>query len=322
MPRPLLLLAFAPAVLAADPEPGERYARAVKLEDEIARKTAERVAKPGESERERWFKRLDEVYTGKVPPAPAEWFDLITAGRGDWSRDSSRYFAEFHERMCYRLDLKKETVITRDTFAAYAARILGPDSPPWRMIDLGDEARGVFKHLDANRDGGLTREECSPGLAERFEASDADKDGKISGTEYRDYLAARVGVEVQQLPPPDEKGKERPKEEVKAKPTPTPDEPDAPRPVMIRDAKDLPKDVPGWFRDLDTDKDLQVGLYEWAAAKRPVRDFQAMDLNADGLLEVAEYLRFRRLQAEAAAKPKPTDDLRAAIPEKEKDKKK
>lgn len=309
-----LSLLIVSAALAADPDPAERYARAVKQEDEVARKTAERIAKPGESERERWFKRLDEVFTGKVPPDPADWFDLITAGRGEWARDSSRYFAEFHERVCYRFELKKDVALTRDTFAAYAARFLGSDSPPWRIVELGDEARGVFKQLDANRDGGLTREECSPGLAERFESADADRDGKVNATEYRDYLAARVGHETQFVPP-DDKGKgDRPKEEAKAKP-PAAVEPDEPRPVMIREAKDLPKEVPGWFRELDTDKDLQVGLYEWATAKRPLPDFQAMDLNGDGLLEVAEYLRYRKMLAD----PKGTADLRAAVPEKGKD---
>jgi hypothetical protein len=315
-----LSLLIASASLAADPDPAERYARAVKQEDEVARKTAERIAKPGDSERERWFKRLDEVFTGKVPPDPADWFDLITTGRSEWARDGSRYFAEFHERVCHRFDLKKDVAITRDTFATYAARFLGPDSPPWRIVDVGEEARGIFKQLDANRDGGLTREECSPGLIERFDSADTDKDGKVSATEYRDYLAARAGHEVQFLPPPEEKGKgDRPKEEVKGKPAPPTSEPDEPRPVMIRETKDLPKELPGWFRELDTDKDLQVGLYEWAAAKRPLAEFQAMDLNADGLLEVGEYLRYRKMQADSGVKG--TGDLRAAAPgEKEKGK--
>ncbi|MCU0706534.1 MAG: hypothetical protein MUF18_21470, partial [Fimbriiglobus sp.] len=135
MIRPALATAWlCSTVFAADPDPTEKYARAVKAEDEVSRKLAERVAKPGDSEREKWFKRLDEVFTNKVPPTAADWFDLVTAGRPEWTRDSSRYFAEFHERICYRLDLKKDTVVTRDLFAAYADRFLGPDSPPWRVL--------------------------------------------------------------------------------------------------------------------------------------------------------------------------------------------
>lgn len=319
MPRPapaLLGCLTVSAALAADPDPAERYARAVKAEDEVSRKLAERVAKPGESERERWFKRLDEVYTGKVPENPAGWFDLITLGQGEWKRDGSKYFAEFHERVCYRLDLPKDTAVGRDTFATYAGRFLGPDSPPWRIVDIGEESRGVFKHLDANRDGGLTKEECSPGLQERFDTADADKDGKVSPTEYKEYLTARVGYEVQFPPPPAEKGKgDRPKEEAKP-----PAEPEEPKPVVYRDHKDLPKELPGWFRELDKDMDVQVGLYEWVTAKRLPAEFTAMDLNGDGLLEVAEYLRFRKRQAEGVGK---ADDLRAAAPgEKGKEKRK
>ena len=150
------------------------------------------------------------------------------------------------------------------------------DSPPWRIVDLADDARGLFKQLDANRDGALMREECSPGLMERFDDADKDKDGKISASEYRDYLTARVGHEAQFVPP-DDKGKgDRPKEDAKGKPLTTVVEPDEPRPVMIRDTKDLPKELPSWFRELDTDKDLQIGLYEWVAARRPPADFQVL----------------------------------------------
>jgi len=305
-------------LFAADPDPAaEKYARAVKAEDEVSRKLAERVAKPGDSERERWFKRLDEVYTGRVPTNPADWFDLITAGKGEWSRDTSRYFAEFHERVCYRLDLKKDTAIGRDLFAGYAANFLGENSPPWKVIDFADESRGLFKQLDANRDGFLGKEECSPGLQERFEQADTDKDGKIGPSEFRDYLIARVKYESQFAPQPEEKGKgDRPKEEP-AKPAT--DNPEEPKAVVYHDAKNLPKELPGWWRELDTDKDLQIGLYEWVAAKRSIAEFKAMDLNGDGILEVAEYLRYRKL-ANDGSLPK-LDDLRAAAPgEKEKKK--
>ena len=157
MARPLAQsLLLASVAGAADPDPAEKYARAVKQEDELARKTAERLVKPGESERDRWFKRLDEVFTGKVPPDPADWFDLLTAGRTEWGRDSSRYFSEFHERMCHRLDLKKDTAFTRDTFAAYAARYLGSVSPPWRLASSCLNTPRASSPISTIRHGGLT----------------------------------------------------------------------------------------------------------------------------------------------------------------------
>lgn len=65
------------------------------------------------------------------------------------------------------------------------------------------------------------------------------------------------------------------------------------RPVAMRYGK-LPKDLPSWFEDYDTDKDGQVGLYEWRKAGKPMADFTAMDLNGDGFVTADEYLRFSR----------------------------
>lgn len=65
------------------------------------------------------------------------------------------------------------------------------------------------------------------------------------------------------------------------------------RPVAMRYGK-LPKDLPSWFEDYDTDKDGQVGLYEWRKASKAMAEFTAMDLNGDGFVTADEYLRFSR----------------------------
>jgi hypothetical protein len=51
---------------------------------------------------------------------------------------------------------------------------------------------------------------------------------------------------------------------------------------------------------LDTDKDGQVGLYEWKAANRPVNKFQEMDFNNDGFITVEEALKYFKLHPEEA----------------------
>jgi hypothetical protein len=306
----LTLLGVATSVsLATGAEPDERYLKAVKVEDETSRRLVERIQKPGDSERERLFKRLDEVFTGRVPDDPADWFDLIVIGRSEWTRESSKYFAEFHDRVIERLEMKKGESISREAFSAYARQYLGPDSPPWKMADVYGEARGPFKHLDVNRDGFLTPEECSPGLQERFAQADTTGDGKIDLLEYQAYLRARVQYEVQTTVPLDDKQKEELKraEQLKA-------QEDA-RPVVYHDPNKLPKEMPSWFRQLDTDQDVQVGLYEWRESKRPFAEFEAMDLNGDGLLEVVEYLRYAKLVAEGSIRP---PVLRAALPDKKK----
>src|SRR5262249_10799801 len=53
----------------------------------------------------------------------------------------------------------------------------------------------------------------------------------------------------------------------------------------------LPPELPSWFAQYDTDKDGQVGLYEWKAAGRSVKEFVDMDTNGDGFLTVEEVMR-------------------------------
>ena len=64
-------------------------------------------------------------------------------------------------------------------------------------------------------------------------------------------------------------------------------------PVAMRYGK-LPKDLPGWYDEFDTDKDGQVALYEWRKGGKEMKEFVEMDLNGDGLVTADEYLRFAR----------------------------
>jgi hypothetical protein len=64
----------------------------------------------------------------------------------------------------------------------------------------------------------------------------------------------------------------------------------------------LPKELPPWFKELDTDRDGQVALYEWKASGRSLAEFMRMDRNNDGFLTVDEVLHY---QAHKKAGPEP-----------------
>src|SRR5262249_29699963 len=51
------------------------------------------------------------------------------------------------------------------------------------------------------------------------------------------------------------------------------------------------KDLPAWFKALDTNKDGQVSLTEWRKGGRKRADFRKHDLNGDGFITIDEVLR-------------------------------
>lgn len=69
--------------------------------------------------------------------------------------------------------------------------------------------------------------------------------------------------------------------------------------IAIRYGK-LPAGLPSWWDSLDSDKDGQIGLYEWRQDGRDMKEFQKMDLDHDGVLAPQEWLRYNVLSAEQA----------------------
>jgi hypothetical protein len=60
----------------------------------------------------------------------------------------------------------------------------------------------------------------------------------------------------------------------------------------------LPKEVPSWFEDRDTDRDGMIGLYEWRRAGLATKDFVAMDLNGDCYLTADEWILHEKMKLE------------------------
>jgi hypothetical protein len=61
--------------------------------------------------------------------------------------------------------------------------------------------------------------------------------------------------------------------------------------VVVYRNDNLPPEL-DWFRQLDVDRDGQVGLYEWKASGRPISEFDKRDLNGDGFITPEEVLKY------------------------------
>jgi Ca2+-binding EF-hand superfamily protein len=159
-----------------------------------------------------------------------------------------------------------------------------------------------FRRLDQNGDGLLNYDEMAGDETLRAERDkwDTNKDGFIDLAEYRAYAEARnqqrqadrgqtlegVPMVVEDAAPAEEEEK---------------------RPVVYRAGK-LPKELPGWFAQLDTDNDGQIGLYEWRAGGRSIEEFQQIDRNGDGFLTIEEVLRYSRPSGKQAVAGGPSPE--------------
>jgi EF hand len=175
----------------------------------------------------------------------------------------------------------------------------GRGGPPSSPEDVEKFARDSFARMDTDKNGSLSLDELKAAgkmgqrLVDELAKWDTNKNGSIELDEYIAYSKERAAQRAA--------GRGNPNT-----PTPVP-EPVKPveedkRPIVYRTGK-MPKDLPSWFEEADKDKDGQVGLYEWKASGKPVREFLAMDLNGDGFLTAEEVLRYQRATVKASTSP-------------------
>ena len=156
----------------------------------------------------------------------------------------------------------------------------------------------AMRQLDRDGDNRISIQEASQSgrMSRVFQTYDKNSDGFIDLAEFKVYMSDRMN---NRIPSSDRDNNSQPQpygQQPYSQPnasygtvSPAPEEQ---RPVVLRYGK-MPKELPSWFTELDTDKDGQIGMYEWRFDSRPVADFLAMDLNGDGLLTAEEYLRFK-----------------------------
>jgi hypothetical protein len=180
----------------------------------------------------------------------------------------------------------------------------GMTGMPGGMSNNPDEAiQNFFRMSDRNQDGKLDRNEARGGLRDRFEQYDANRDGAIDANEYRPYIQERMGSRGSSnssdprngsMSFPSSRGGDQNNRSRKD------GQEEEERPVVHRYGK-LPKGLPSWWDELDTDQDGQVGLYEWRRNSKPTTEFVEMDLNADGYLIASEWLRHQQFAIERRA---------------------
>jgi Ca2+-binding EF-hand superfamily protein len=159
-------------------------------------------------------------------------------------------------------------------------------------------AEGMFRRLDQNGDGLLNYDEMPESLRAERDKWDTNKDGFIDLNEFKAYFQAamqqRLADNGGQWPQPWQGGYAP---GITAAIT-VPEEDR--RPVVFR-VGSLPKELPAWFKQLDTDNDGQIGLYEWKASGKSIEEFQKIDRNNDGFLTVEEVLRYEAERKTASA---------------------
>lgn len=163
----------------------------------------------------------------------------------------------------------------------------GPTGPGG--MDPEAFAKQRFEQYDTNKDGQLdqTEAQASSRLRDSFQEVDTDRNGLVSLAEYTQYIRVRFANGGPGGPggnpgDPNSNPWGQPGFYVPVVPEQ--------KKVAVYRFGALPKDLPDWFSKIDSDKDAQIGLYEWRKAGRDLAEFRSFDLNGDGFITVDEGL--------------------------------
>jgi Ca2+-binding EF-hand superfamily protein len=236
---------------------------------------------------------------GRMGGDPAAFFKMMTGGKDVWIR--SEITDPRRQNMFDMIAQGQGITSGQMTFEQFQAGMQnmksqwgnkggkggpkggGPPGPPGDKSTPGGEdawlkwVESSFKSRDRNGDGVLNRDEVPGQLRNEFDKWDTNKDGVIDLKEYTEYMRARM-----------QQRDDAKKSYTAPLAVAVEDETDV-KPVVYR-AGNLPKEIPDWFAQLDTDKDGQISLMEWKKSGKSYAEFKELDRNNDGFITVEEVL--------------------------------
>jgi Ca2+-binding EF-hand superfamily protein len=256
---------------------------------------------------------------------PGQMFDRLSQGKDVITRDSlNPWMQGMFDRMAGAAGVTNGR-LTRDQFIKASEQMRGQGGPGGRGPGGPDANRQsgsggnnwnsdarieeIFNNLDANKDGMLNNDEMPEGLRAERDKWDTDKNGLISLDEFKAYFRARMEQRRQNRDNASQ-GDQAAPDNISVEPMTTQAEEEEKKPIAYR-AGLLPKELPAWFEQYDTDKDGQIGLYEWKATGRSLEEFNQIDRNGDGFLTVDEVLRYERINGRLPEKAVATTDTNA-----------
>lgn len=251
----------------------EAYKAPKEVHEDVLGQLRKSYQKPSEARESKIFEELRRLYA----MTPAQETAILTEIRKSYQQPSGDQEARIFQEIAKAEPLPLGTV------------------PASVQVN---QAQKLFRSLDRNGDGVLAPDELSDLLRGERGRWDANRDGLIDQTEFWAFYQGHLGDLSVRVARGEIKLKEGLVPTIDVK---TVVEQEKPRPVVVRAGK-LPAGLPDWFGELDSDRDAQIGLYEWKKGGRPLTEFQAMDLNGDGFITVDELTRYFARQTDRQSK--------------------
>lgn len=156
-----------------------------------------------------------------------------------------------------------------------------------------EEAKRYFERMDEDKSKALDESEYRRSdIRRRMDLWDTNRDNLIVEAEWLAYMKDRHDSREKERQEREEERRlfEEFKAARKARELLVPIGPLMPeKPVIIR-ADNLPEELPGWFKELNTDGDAQISLFEWRTGEKDYAEFRRYDRNNDGLITPDEVL--------------------------------